>query len=400
MLGSLEHMALSERFAARNYLPLPVVLRSGSGAWVIDVDGRRYLDCLAGYSALNFGHCHPRILARAMEQLTRITLTSRAFHHDQFGAFVTDLARLTGKESVLPMNSGAEAVEAAVKVARRWGRRVKGVPENSGTIITMSGNFHGGTTSVVSFSTDETVRADFGPFTPGFRPVPYGNLAILDAAMTSDVVAVILEPIQGEAGVIIPPPGYLQAVRELCTARGVLMIADEIQSGLGRTGRLFACDHEQVVPDVYVLGKSLGGGVVPVSAVVADNPVMSMFTPGSHASTFGGNPLGCAVAHEVVGLLAEGDLIRRGAMLGERLASGLFPLIGRGLTEVRMRGLWAGIDVDPSVGTARAVSERLLQAGVLAKETQGFTLRLAPPLVISEAEIDLLIDALRTAVSG
>ncbi|WP_205413023.1 ornithine--oxo-acid transaminase [Austwickia chelonae] len=397
-LDSAQHIALTESHAAHNYHPLPVVIRSGEGVWVEDVEGRRYLDCLAGYSALNFGHGHPRLVARAVEQVQRLTLTSRAFYHDQLGPFVTDLAALAGKEYVLPMNSGAEAVETAVKIARRWGRRVKGVAEGAGVILTMDGNFHGRTTTIVSFSTDDTARADYGPFTEGFRGVPFGDIEALAAAITPDTVAVLLEPIQGESGVNIPPDGFLQAVRELCDTHGMLMIADEIQSGLGRTGTLFACDHEQVVPDLYLLGKALGGGIMPVSAVLADEDVMSVITPGSHGSTFGGNPLACAIAHEVVSILAEGEILSSAQERGRYLTDGLSTFVGNGLVGLRTRGLWAGVDIDPAVGTGREICERLMSAGVLAKETHGSTVRFAPPLTITEKELDLLLEALQGAL--
>jgi ornithine--oxo-acid transaminase len=376
-----------EAHTARNYLPLPVVIAAGEGAWVTDVAGRRYLDCLAGYSALNFGHGHPAILAAARDQLEQLTLTSRAFHHDKLGPFVAGLARLAGKDMVLPMNSGAEAVESAIKVARKWGYEVKGVPDEQAEIIVASGNFHGRTITIISFSDDSDARGGFGPYTPGFVTVPYGDADAVAAAVTARTVAVLLEPIQGESGVLIPPDGYLAAVRAITAANNVLLIADEIQSGLGRTGRTFACDHEGVVPDVYVLGKALGGGVVPVSAVVADADVLGVLQPGQHGSTFGGNPLASAVGSAVVGLLESGEMQSRAAGLGQVLEEALIPLVGHGLTAVRVRGLWAGIDIDPAVGTGRQTCERLLDRGVLAKDTHGSTIRLAPPLVIEERDL-------------
>jgi ornithine--oxo-acid transaminase len=394
------HIELTESYGAHNYHPLRVVLSTGQGAWVTDVEGRRYLDCLAGYSALNFGHAHPRLVARAREQLDRLTLTSRAFYNDQLGPFVRDLAHLCGKETVLPMNSGAEAVETAIKVARKWGYLVKGVPEGEATIVAMEGNFHGRTTTIVSFSTDPVATAHYGPSTPGFRLVEYGDPAALEEAIDDSTVAVLLEPIQGEAGVRIPPDGYLQQVRTLCNSTGVLMIADEIQSGLARTGRTFACDHEDVVPDVYVLGKALGGGLYPVSAVTADADVLGVITPGSHGSTFGGNPLGAAIGREVVAMLGSGELQARSATLGTRLAAGLGRLVGRGVVEVRARGLWAGVDIDPAVGTGRHVCEQLLDRGILAKEAHGQTVRLAPPLIACEDDIDLLVDAVSAVCAG
>jgi ornithine--oxo-acid transaminase len=377
-----------------------VVIAEAHGAWVTDVDGRRYLDCLAGYSALNFGHRHPTLIAAAHAQLDRLTLTSRAFIHDQFAEFCHSLADLCGKELVLPMNTGAEAVETAIKVARKWGYTVKGVPAEQATIVVMDGNFHGRTTTIVSFSTDPDARDDFGPYTPGFRIVPYGDLAALEAAIDETTVAVLIEPIQGEQGVVVPPAGYLPGVRAVCSARDVLFIADEIQSGLGRTGETFACDNEGVVPDMYVLGKALGGGIVPVSAVAADATVLGVLKPGQHGSTFGGNPLACAVGTEVVRLLSTGEYQQRSAALGARLHDGLRSLIGSGLVEVRGRGLWAGIDIDPARMTGREACERLLARGVLAKDTHGSTLRLAPPLVITEEEIDFAVAQLKAILDA
>jgi len=394
------HIELTEAYAAHNYHPLRVVLKEGEGAWVTDVEGRRYLDCLAGYSALNFGHSHPRLVARAQEQVGRLALTSRAFYNDQLGPFARDLAQLTAKEMVLPMNSGAEAVETAVKVARKWGYLVKGVPENQATIVAMEGNFHGRTTTIVSFSTDSVATAHYAPYTPGFRIVPYGDLAGLEAAIDDTTVAVLLEPIQGEAGVVIPPAGYLQQVRTLCNSTGVLMMADEIQSGLARTGRTFACDHEEVVPDVFILGKALGGGLYPVSAIAADGDILQVITPGSHGSTFGGNPLAAAIGREVIAMLETGEFQKSAESLGDRLDAGLSELVGQGIDAVRARGLWAGVDVSPELSTGRHVCEQLLEQGILAKEAHGQTVRLAPPLVASEDDIDLLVDAFRTVCSG
>ncbi|WP_208758641.1 ornithine--oxo-acid transaminase [Micromonospora violae] len=390
----------AERWTAHNYHPLPVVISSAEGAWLTDVDGRRYLDCLAGYSALNFGHRHPQLIAAAHAQLDRLTLTSRAFIHDQFADFCRELAELCGKDLVLPMNTGAEAVETGIKVARKWGYQVKGVPAGQANIVVAEGNFHGRTTTIVSFSTDEDARADFGPYTPGFTVVPYGDLDALTAAINENTVAVLLEPIQGEQGVVVPPEGYLPGVRQVCTERNVLFIADEIQSGLGRTGATFACDHEGVVPDMYLLGKALGGGIVPVSAVAANADVLGVLKPGQHGSTFGGNPLACAVAIEVVRLLSTGEFQRRSAQLGERLRAGLEGLVGKGLVGVRVRGLWAGLDIDPALMTGREACERLAARGVLAKDTHGSTIRLAPPLVITEEEIDLAVTQLAEVLAG
>lgn len=397
--GTQFHIDLTERYAAHNYHPLPIVLTSGAGAWVSDVDGARYLDCLAGYSALNFGHAHPRLVARAQAQLARLTLTSRAFYNDQLGPFAEALTRLTGKDMMLPMNSGAEAVETALKVSRKWGYEVKGVPEDRANIIVMEGNFHGRTTTIVSFSDDKVAHDNYGPYTPGFRTVRFGDVEAVRSAIDEDTVAVLFEPIQGEAGVIIPPTGFLGDLRELCTRAGVLMVADEIQSGLGRTGTTFACDIEDVVPDIYILGKALGGGIVPVSAICADADILGVITPGTHGSTFGGNPLGVAIAHEVVLMLLEGDFQERAARLGRRLESGLAPLVGAGLRAVRVRGLWAGLDVAPGGPSGRELCEALSHKGILAKDTHGMTIRLAPPLVITEDEIDVLVNAVREVLS-
>ncbi|MER5947348.1 ornithine--oxo-acid transaminase [Streptomyces sp. NPDC001904] len=394
-----DFISASDAHSAHNYHPLPVVVATGDGAWLTDVEGRRYLDMLAGYSALNFGHGNRRLIDAAKAQLERVTLTSRAFHHDRFANFCTQLAELCGKDMVLPMNTGAEAVETAVKTARKWGYRVKGVPDGRARIVVASDNFHGRTTTIVSFSTDPEARADFGPYTPGFDIVPYGDLDALRAAVTDETVAVLIEPIQGEAGVLVPPVGYLPGVRELTRERGVLFIADEIQSGLGRTGRTFACEHEGVVPDVYVLGKALGGGVVPVSAVVADSDVLGVFRPGEHGSTFGGNPLACAVGLEVIAMLRGGEFQRRATELGEHLHAELGVLAGTGkVSEVRGRGLWAGVDIDPAYGTGREISEKLMARGVLVKDTHGSTIRIAPPLVIGKEDLDWGLDQLRAVL--
>jgi ornithine--oxo-acid transaminase len=393
-LTSSGHAALTDAVTAHNYAPLPVVVAEADGAWVTDVDGRRYLDCLAGYSALNFGHRHPVLLQAAREQLERVTLTSRAFYNDRLGPFARDLAALAGMDLVLPMNTGAEAVETGIKVARRWGHQVKGVPDGHAQIVVAAGNFHGRTTTIVSFSTDDSAREGFGPFTPGFTVVPFGDADALRAALTPETVAVLLEPVQGEAGVVVPPPGYLAAVRRACTDAGVLFIADEVQSGLGRTGATFACELEGVVPDVYLLGKALGGGIVPVSAVVSTREVLDVLTPGSHGSTFGGNPLAAAVGHAVVGLLETGEYQERAAKLGVQLRDRLEDLVGHGVQAVRTRGLWAGIDIDPGVMTGRAACERLAARGVLVKDAHGQTVRLSPPLVVEPDDLDRAVDAL------
>jgi len=378
--------------SAHNYHPLPVVIAEADGAWVTDVNGQRYLDMLAAYSALNFGHRHPRLVAAARRQLERVTLVSRAFEHDQFGPFCAELAALAGMEMVLPMNTGAEAVETAIKTARKWGYEVKGVPRDEAVIIAFEGNFHGRTTTIVSFSTDPDAKDSYGPYTPGFRVVPYGDAESLAAAMDDRVVGVLVEPVQGEAGVIVPPTGFLARVRELCTQWGALMIADEIQSGLGRTGTTFACEHEDVAPDMYVLGKALGGGIMPVSAVVSSAAVLGVFRPGQHGSTFGGNPLGCAIAREVIAMLNTGEFQERSAKLGAHIHDRLSVLPASAVRDVRGRGLWAGVEFTALTG--RQVSERLMEAGVLAKDTHGSTLRLAPPLMISQEDLDWALDRL------
>ncbi|MFG2515256.1 ornithine--oxo-acid transaminase [Streptomyces sp. NPDC048584] len=390
---SAELIGAEEPVLAHNYHPLPVVVARAEGAWVEDVEGRRYLDMLAGYSALNFGHRHPALIEAAHRQLDRLTLTSRAFHNDRLAEFAGRLAALTGLDMVLPMNTGAEAVESAIKVARKWAYDVKGVPADRATIVVAAGNFHGRTTTIVSFSTDEVARGGFGPFTPGFRVVPYNDQAALEAAVDDTTAAVLIEPVQGEAGVIVPDDGYLTGVRELTRRAGCLFIADEIQSGLGRTGRTLAVEHESVVPDMVLLGKALGGGIVPVSAVVARREVLGVLRPGEHGSTFGGNPLAAAVGTAVVELLETGEFQRRAAELGEVLRAGLESLVGKGVVGFRARGLWAGVDVDPALGTGREVSERLMWEGILVKDTHGSTIRLAPPLTVTAEELQ---DALHT----
>jgi ornithine--oxo-acid transaminase len=401
-ISARQHIAAAEAHSAHNYHPLPVVVTHADGAWMTDIEGRRYLDMLAGYSALNFGHRHPRLIDAAKAQLDQVTLTSRAFHHDRFADFCTALADLCGMDMVLPMNTGAEAVETAVKTARKWGYRVKGVPDGQAKIVVADGNFHGRTTTIISFSTDPEARLDFGPYTPGFEIVPYGDLGALDAAVDDRTVAVLIEPIQGEAGVLVPPPGYLAGLRRITAERGVLFIADEVQSGLGRTGRTFACEHEGVVPDMYVLGKALGGGVVPVSAVVSSADVLGVYRPGEHGSTFGGNPLACAVALEVIAMLRTGEIQQWAAELGDHLHAELRLLASAGgpVTAVRGRGLWAGVDIAPGHGTGREVSEQLMGRGVLVKDTRGATVRLAPPLVISKDDLDWGLEQLRAVLGG
>jgi ornithine--oxo-acid transaminase len=379
---------------APNYAPLPVTLVAGDGAWVVDDQGERYLDCLAGYSALNFGHHHPRLVAAAHAQLERLTLTSRAFGNDQLDAFCAELAGLCGKDMVLPMNTGAEGVESAIKTARRWGYVAKGVAPDRAEIIVCDNNFHGRTTTIVGFSSDEDARDGFGPFTPGFVSIPFGDAHALRAAITEHTVAFLFEPVQGEAGVVIPPDGYLTEVRRVCRDADILMIADEIQSGLARTGRTFACDHEDVEPDIYILGKALGGGIMPLSAVVANRDILGVMTAGRHGSTFGGNPLACAVGREVIAMLRTGEYQERAARLSEQLARSLGALEGRGASAVRVRGLWAGVDVAEPTVTARRVCEMLLRRGVLAKDAHEHTVRLAPPLVIEEQDLAYAVDQL------
>jgi ornithine--oxo-acid transaminase len=394
-----DFIALDDQWSTHNYHPLPVVIAEAEGAWVTDVAGKRYLDFLAGYSALNFGHRHPALVAAAVEQLGTVTLTSRAFHHDQLGQFCQELAELTGTEMVLPMNSGAEAVESAIKVARKWAYQVKGVPADTAEILVAGSNFHGRTTTIVSFSTDEVARGDFGPFTPGFQVVKYGDAQALAEAITERTAAVLIEPIQGEAGVLTPPPGYLREVRELCDKHGVLLIADEIQSGLARTGTLLASEHDGIRADLYTLGKALGGGILPVSAVVGRRDVLGVLRPGQHGSTFGGNPLACAVGRAVIALLRTGEFQERSATLGAHLHQRLGALVGHGVAEVRGRGLWAGVEIAPGGRTAREISETLMANGVLCKETHDTTLRVAPPLVISQADLDLGLDTIEAALT-
>ncbi|MFE9097591.1 ornithine--oxo-acid transaminase [Streptomyces sp. NPDC007264] len=398
--SSDELIHAEEPVLAHNYHPLPVVVARAEGTWVEDVEGRRYLDMLAGYSALNFGHRNPVLIEAAHRQLDLLTLTSRAFHNDRLAEFAEALAALTGLDMVLPMNTGAEAVESAVKVARKWAYEVKGVPADRATIVVAAGNFHGRTTTIVSFSTDETARSGFGPFTPGFRVVPYNDLPALEAAVDETTAAVLIEPIQGEAGVIIPDEGYLTGVRDLTRRAGCLFVADEIQSGLGRTGRTLAVEHEGVVPDVLLLGKALGGGIVPVSAVVARRDVLGVLHPGEHGSTFGGNPLAAAVGTAVVRLLETGVFQRRAAEAGVVLRDGLAALVGRGVVGFRSRGLWAGVDIDPAIGTGREISERLMREGVLVKDTHGSTVRLAPPLTITDGELRSALGALEKVLAG
>jgi ornithine--oxo-acid transaminase len=380
-----ELVSLENEFGAHNYHPLDVVIERAEGVWVYDVDGNRYLDCLAAYSAVNQGHCHPRILATLHEQASKVTLTSRAFRNEQLPLFSKELTELTGFEMVLPMNSGAEAVETALKAARKWGHKVKGIPENQAEIIVCAGNFHGRTISIISFSSDEQYRDGFGPFTPGFKIIPYGDIEALRQAITPNTCAFLMEPIQGEAGIVMPPAGFLQQAAELCRQNRVLLALDEIQSGLGRTGKLFAYQHEGITPDVLIVGKALAGGFYPVSAVLASREILGVFRPGDHGSTFGGNPLGCAVARTALHVLQDEKLVERSAELGAYLLGKLQALKSPAIKEVRGRGLWIGIELH---GQARPYCEALMVEGILCKETHDHVIRIAPPLVITREEID------------
>ena len=399
-MNSREYIELEEQYGAHNYLPLDIVITRGQGVWVYDIDGNRYLDCLSAYSALNQGHVHPRILETLIEQASSLTLTSRAFRNDQLPLFYKELSELTGFEMVLPMNSGAEAVESAIKLARKWAYQVKGVPRQQAEIIACESNFHGRTTSIISFSSEPLYRDDFGPFTPGFILVPYGSgQAILDA-ITPNTAAVLVEPIQGEAGVIIPPAGYLKQLRQICTKKNVLLIMDEIQTGLGRTGKLLACDHEGVRPDIVILGKALSGGFYPVSAILADRPIMGLFRPGEHGSTFGGNPLGAAVARTALKVLVEEALIENSAKMGEYFQDQLSEISSPYIQEVRGKGLLVGVELKTSAGGARRICEALAGKGILAKDTHQNVIRFAPPLVIDRETLDWAIPRIREVLQN
>jgi len=387
-----ECIAREDAWGAHNYHPLDIVIAEAHGAWVTDTEGRRYLDCLSAYSAVNQGHGHPRLLHALIEQASRVTLTSRAFRNDQLGAFCEELAQLCHMEMVLPMNTGAEAVETAIKAARRWGYRTKGIPDGQAQIIAFEHNFHGRTTTIVGFSSEPAYREQFGPFTPGFVLVPFGDIDAVRAAMSTNTCAVLVEPIQCEAGVLMPPDGFLRDLRALCDEQQVLLMADEIQTGLGRTGTLFACDHEGIVPDVYILGKALSGGFYPVSAVVSSREVLGVFGPGSHGSTFGGNPLGCAVAREALQVLHDEQLVERSAREGAWLLAQLRTLRHPAIKAVRGRGLMCAIELHEP---ARPYCEALQQRGVLCKETHGTVIRISPPLVVSREDLERAVDALR-----
>jgi len=393
-MDTQQHIALEERYCAHTYLPLDVVLTRGEGVWVEDVEGKRYMDFLAAYSAVNQGHCHPRLVKVMVEQASRLTITSRAFRNDQLSMFAKELCELTGYEMMLPMNSGSEAVETAVKAARKWGYEVKGVPDDRAHILACQGNFHGRTTTIISFSPQEGYRDGFGPFTPGFELIPYGSAAALEAAITPRTVAFLVEPIQGEGGVVIPPDGYLKQAREICDRHNVLLVTDEIQSGLGRSGKLFAAEHEGIRADMVTVGKALSGGMVPVSAVLADREILGLFQPGDHGSTYGGNPLACAVAREALKVLIEEGLIERAAELGDYLMARLRDIKSPHIKQLRGKGLWIGIVLKPEAGGARRFCEALMARGLLCKETHWNVIRLAPPLTITQAEIDWAVERL------
>ena len=393
---SADYIAIEDEWGAHNYHPLDIVIERAAGAWVYDVDGKRYLDCLSAYSAVNQGHCHPRILATLVEQAHRVTLTSRAFRNEQLPLFCEEVARMCGMEMVLPMNTGAEAVESAIKAARRWGYEVKGIPADRAEIIVFENNFHGRTTTIVGFSSEPSYRAGFGPFAPGFRLIPYGDIDALKAAITPNTCAVLMEPIQCEAGILIPPDGYLRAASDLCRANKVLFMADEIQTGLGRTGRMFACDHEGVKPDVYILGKALAGGFYPVSAVVSSREVLGVLRAGTHGSTFGGNPLGCAVARTALHVLEDENLVQRSADLGAWFKGEVASIRHPDIKSVRGRGLMVGIELHVP---ARSYCEALMGLGMLCKETHDHVIRLSPPLVTSREDLEWALGQLRTVFS-
>lgn len=388
-------IALENRYSARNYDPLPVVLQHGEGVWLWDVDGKRYLDMMSAYSAVSFGHGHPALLAALTNQAQRLAVTSRAFHTDRLGPFLQLLCELTGQPRALPMNTGAEAVETALKAARKWAYKVKGVMEGRADIIVCKGNFAGRTTTIVGFSSEPQYRDGFGPFAPGFVTVPYGDAAALEAAITPHTAAFLVEPIQGEAGIVAPPDGYLATCRDICHRHNVLLICDEVQTGLARTGRLLACEHEDVQPDGLILGKALGGGLLPVSAFLAREDVMAVFHPGDHGSTFGGNPLACAVGHAALELLQDGTLAAHAAKMGTHLIEGLRAIRHPAIRDIRGKGLLIGLELDPAIVSARAFCEQLMRRGILSKDTHGTVVRFAPPLVIAQADIDAALDVIR-----
>ena len=389
---SSDFIALEESYGAHNYHPLDVVIARAEGAWVWDVEGKKYMDFLAAYSAVNQGHCHPRLIKVLEEQASRVTLTSRAFRNDQLGPFCEELTALTGFDRVLPMNTGAEAVETALKAARKWGYTVKGIPEDEAEILVFAGNFHGRTTTIVGFSSDEEYKFGFGPFTPGFRILPYGDADAVEAAMNDKVAAVLVEPIQGEAGIVIPPDGFLRRLREITQQHNALLMVDEIQSGLGRTGKLFAYEHEGIRPDVVIIGKALSGGMYPVSAILADDAVMGVFHPGEHGSTYGGNPLGAAIAREALSVMVEEEMVERSAENGAYFLKALQAVDSRHVKEIRGRGLWIAIELNEAAGGARRFCEALQDEGLLCKETHATVIRVAPPLIIGREEIDWAVE--------
>lgn len=391
-LESLHDVELEDSYGAHNYEPLPIVLERGEGPWVWDIEGRRYLDCLSSYSALSHGHRHPRVIGALEAQGQRLTLTSRAFHNDQLGPFLEELCVYSGTDMALPMNTGAEAVETALKAARKWAYEVKKVPPNQAEVVVCENNFHGRTITIISCSSDELYRHDFGPFTPGFVSVPYGDIVALEAAITPHTAAFLVEPLQGEAGVVVPPEGYLKAARQLTDHHRVLLLADEVQTGLGRTGRRFCCDYEKVVPDLLILGKALGGGVYPVSAVAGTKEILGLFEPGEHGSTFGGNPLGCAVAREALRVLVDEGLAERAAELGELLMQGLVSVRSPYVREVRGKGLLVGLALYPDAGGARRFCEALMNEGLLCKETHRDVIRFAPPLVVKRRHVEWAVE--------
>jgi len=397
--SSKQLIELSDTYGAHNYHPLPVVLERGEGIWVWDVEGKKYLDFLSCYSAVNQGHCHPRLVKAMNDQASKLCLTSRAFHNDKLGPFMKQLCELTGFEMALPMNSGAEAVETAIKAIRRWGYRVKGIPANQAEIIVCQDNFHGRTTTIISFSTDEEYKDGFGPFTPGFVTIPYGDADALEKAITPNTAAFLVEPIQGEAGVCVPPEGYMRQVREICTANNVLLAADEIQVGFGRTGKLFCCDHDGIRPDMYILGKAMAGGFYPVSAVVSTKEVMGVFDPGSHGSTFGGNPVAAAVASEALNILVEEDLTGRAEELGHWFMEELRSIESPHIAHVRGRGLLVGVVLKPEAGGARQYCEQLQDKGMLCKETHVDVIRFAPPLTIEKVDLEWALERIREVLS-
>ena len=399
-MKSYDYIAIEDRYGAHNYKPLDVVITKGNGVWIEDVEGKKYMDFLAAYSAVNQGHCHPRLVKVMKEQVERLTLTSRAFRNDQWSLLAKELCEQTGYDMVLPMNSGAEAVETAIKVARKWGYKIKGVEKDKAEIIVCNGNFHGRTITIITFSPEEQYRDGFGPLTPGFKMIPFGDAEALENAITPNTVAFLVEPIQGEGGVVIPPDGFLKKAREICSKNNILLVADEIQSGLGRTGKMFACEHENVKPDMVTIGKALSGGMYPVSAVLASKEIMGVFEPGDHGSTYGGNPLGCAVAREALRVIVEEKLCQRAAELGKYLMAQLKKINSPHVDFYRGKGLWIGIVLKETAGGARRFCEALMEQGILAKETHWNIIRLAPPLVITKEEIDWALERIEQVLTG